>query len=155
MTAAFGLARLSVAAGDYDGAIRPLDEVPATSRHFNTARATAVIALVHGRDPSEVTREQIVEAARRLEQIPDSEPRKARMVLIVLGTALGGMHANPDAAHGSGEPSTLLGFPFTEHGIRTGTERSLRNLARQTRTNRDHRFMLVDLANYVRPDTLF
>lgn len=155
VTAAFGLARLSVAAGDYDGAIRPLDEVPATSRHFNTARATAVIALVHGRDPSEVTREQIVEAARRLEQIPDSEPRKARMVLIVLGTALGWMHANPDAAHGSGEPSTLLGFPFTEHGIRTGTERSLRNLARQTRTNRDHRFMLVDLANYVRPDTLF
>ena len=129
--------------------------MPATSRHFNTARATAIIALVHGRPTSQVTREQIVEAARRLEQIPDTEPRKARMLLIVLGTALGWIHDNPDDAKQDNEPSTLLGFPFTEYGIRTGTERSLRQLARLTRTNRDHRFMLVDLANYVRPNTLF
>lgn len=155
VTAAFGLARLAVAAGEYNAAIRPLDEVPATSRHFNTARATAIIALVHGRPTSQVTREQIVEAARRLEQIPDNEPRKARMLLIVLGTALGWIHDNPDEARQDKEPSTLLGFPFTEYGIRTGTERSLRQLARQTRNNRDHRFMLVDLANYVRPNTLF
>ncbi|MBD4198159.1 serine/threonine protein kinase, partial [Xanthomonas citri pv. citri] len=33
VTAAFGLARLAVAAGDIDAAIQPLDEVPATSRH--------------------------------------------------------------------------------------------------------------------------
>ncbi|WP_374610130.1 tetratricopeptide repeat protein [Gordonia sp. (in: high G+C Gram-positive bacteria)] len=155
VTAAFGLARLAVAAGDIDAAIQPLDEVPATSRHFNTARATAIIALVHGRPTSQVTREQIAEAARRLEQIPDTEPRKARMLLIVLGTALGWIHDNPDDAKQDNEPSTLLGFPFTEYGIRTGTERSLRQLARLTRTNRDHRFMLVDLANYVRPNTLF
>ncbi|SDU74645.1 serine/threonine-protein kinase [Gordonia westfalica] len=155
VTAAFGLARLAVAAGDFDGAIRPLDEVPATSRHFNTARATAIIALVHGRPTSQVTRNQIVEAARRLEQIPDTEPRKSRMLLIVLGTALGWIHDNPEDEGSDKEPSTLLGFPFTEYGIRTGTERSLRQLARQTRNNREHRFMLVDLANYVRPNTLF
>ena len=155
VTAAFGLARLAVAAGDYDAAIRPLDEVPATSRHFNTARATAIIALVHGRPTSQVTRNQIVEAARRLEQIPDPEPRKSRMLLIVLGTALGWIHDNPQEEDSDKEPSTLLGFPFTEYGIRTGTERSLRQLARQTRNNREHRFMLVDLANYVRPNTLF
>ena len=64
VTAAFGLARLAVAAGDIDAAIQPLDEVPATSRHFNTARATAIIALVHGRPTSQVTREQIIEAAQ-------------------------------------------------------------------------------------------
>lgn len=152
VTAAFGMARLAVARGDYDAAIEPLDEVPPTSRHFNTARATAVIALVHGRDPSELRKDQLVEAAKRMEAMPDSEPRKQRLQLIVLGTALGWVHNHPDRA---GEPARLLGFPFTEEGLRTGTEKSLRYLARQTRTNRDHRFLLVDLANYVRPWSLF
>ncbi|MGV9859692.1 serine/threonine-protein kinase PknG [Gordonia sp. NPDC003425] len=152
VTAAFGMARLAVARGDFDAAIEPLDEVPATSRHFNTARATAVIALVHGRDPAEVTKAQLVAAAARMEAMPDSEPRKPRLLLIVLGTALGWVIAHPD---GGGEPKKLLGFPFSEQGLRAGTERSLRQLARATRTNRDHRFMLVDLANYVRPWTLF
>ena len=154
VTAAFGLARLATAAGDVDGAIAPLDEVPSTSRHYNTARATAVLTLVHGRPPGDVRREQITAAARRLESIPDSEPRKQRLLLIVLGTALGWVHAHPDRIDAMSD-ATLLGFPFTEQGLRAGTERSLRALARQTRINRDHRFMLVDLANYVRPYTLF
>lgn len=152
VTAAFGLARLAVARGDFDAAIDPLDEVPATSRHYNTARATAVLALVHGRDPEKVQCRQLVEAARRLEVMPDAEPRKARLQLIVLGTALGWILAHPDEP---GKPARLLGVPFTERGLRAGTERSLRVLARQMRSNRDHRFMLVDLANYVRPDSLF
>ncbi|AZG47499.1 serine/threonine-protein kinase [Gordonia insulae] len=154
VTAAFGLARLAVAAGDADAAIAPLDEVPPTSRHFNTARATAVLALVHGRPIAQVSRAQVVEAARRVGVMPDSEPRKQRLLLIVLGTALGWVHENPDADP-SLQPTTLLGYPFTEQGLRAGTERCLRLLARQTRVNRAHRFMLVDLANYVRPDTLF
>ena len=99
VTAAFGMARLAVARGDYDAAIEPLDEVPATSRHFNTARATAVIALVHGRDPSQLRKDQLVEAAKRMEAMPDSEPRKQRLKLIVLGTALGWVHGHPDEAH--------------------------------------------------------
>lgn len=154
VTAAFGLARLYVAEGDVAAAIEPLDEVPPTSRHYNTARATAVLALVGGRPSEEVTREQLIEAARRMDGIPEIEPRKPRLLLIVLGTALGWVHANPDHDRSAG-PERLLGFPFTEQGLRVGTEKSLRALARQTRTNRDHRFMLIDLANYVRPDTLF
>ncbi|MGW0035219.1 serine/threonine-protein kinase PknG [Gordonia sp. NPDC003376] len=152
VTAAFGLARLAVSRGDFDAAIRPLDEVPPTSRHYNTARATAVLTLVHGRDPKDVERRQIVEAAQRLEVMPDTEPRKARLQLIVLGTALGWILAHPD---NTGGPDRLLEVPFTERGLRAGTERCLRALARQTRSNRDHRFLLVDLANYVRPDSLF
>lgn len=154
VTAAFGLARLTVAAGKVDEAIEPLDEVPPTSRHFNTARATAVLALVHGRPMSTITREHIVEAARRVGVMPESEPRKQRLLLIVLGTALGWVHENPDMDPDL-QPTVLLGYPFTEPGLRAGTERCLRGLARQTRINRDHRFMLIDLANYVRPDTLF
>ena len=124
----------------------------ATRTRPSAARATAVIALVHGRDPSQLRKDQLVEAAKRMEAMPDTEPRKQRLQLIVLGTALGWVHAHPEKA---GEPARLLGFPFTEEGLRTGTEKSLRYLARQTRTNRDHRFLLVDLANYVRPWSLF
>ncbi|HQV17104.1 MAG TPA: tetratricopeptide repeat protein [Gordonia sp. (in: high G+C Gram-positive bacteria)] len=153
ITAAFGLARLNTASGRIAEALEPLDEVPSTSRHYNTARATAVLILVHGRKTEDITREEITEAAARLEQIPETEPRKARLALIVLGTALGWIAAQDDPPT---DPKVkFLGYPFTELGVRRGTESSLRALARQTRSNRDHRFILVDLANYVRPATLF
>ncbi|GAA3026988.1 serine/threonine-protein kinase PknG [Gordonia defluvii] len=151
ITAAFGLARIHLAYGEASAAIIGLDEVPTTSRHYHTARETAVLALVHGRPVSAVTHAQIVEAAQRLQQIPDAEPRKPRIKLIVLGTALGWVLENPP----NEELPDLLGYPFTEYGLRIGTEQSLRELARETRSNRTHRFQLVDLANYVRPATWF
>lgn len=152
ITAAFGLARIHLAYDDVADAIVGLDEVPSTSRHYNTARETAVLALVRGRPISEITHAQIAEAAGRLQQIPDAEPRKPRLQLIVLGTALGWVMENdPD----DDEYPALLGYPFTEFGLRSGTEATLRELARVTRDNRAHRFQLVDLANYVRPATWF
>ncbi|NMO04893.1 protein kinase [Gordonia sp. TBRC 11910] len=151
VTAAFGWARLELAAGNIDEAIAPLDDVPSTSRHYSTARATAILALVHGRPSSEITYDQLTRAAARLERMPESEGYRSRLVLIVLGTALGWLVANPPE-----QPlPDFLGYPFTEAGIRVATEQSLRSLAHQTRNNRAHRFMLVDLANYVRPETLF
>ena len=103
---------------------------PSTSRHYNTARATAVLILVHGRKTEDITREEITEAAARLEQIPETEPRKARLALIVLGTALGWIAAQDDPPT---DPKVkFLGYPFTELGVRRGTESSLRALARQT-----------------------
>lgn len=151
VTAAFGLARLRAAQGNVAGSIKPLDEVPPTSRHYQTAQLSAIVVLFHGRDSSEVSREQIIAAANRLERIPENEPRRRRLALLLLGTALGWVMAHPEME----SSSTILGFPFTELGLRHGTERMLRAQARQTRLNRTHRFMLVDLANYVRPETLF
>ncbi len=151
ITAAFGLARIHLAYGEIAEAIVGLDEVPVTSRHYNTARETAVLALVRGRPVSEVSHAQIVEAAQRLEQIPDGEPRKPRLKLIVLGTALGWVLEHPAEE----DLPDLLGYPFTEYGLRLSTEQSLRDLARETRNNRAHRFQLVDLANLVRPATWF
>ncbi|MFW0789372.1 tetratricopeptide repeat protein [Gordonia sp. CPCC 205333] len=151
VTAAFGWARLELAAGNIEEAIAPLDDVPATSRHYSTARATAILVLVHGRPSEDVTYEHLSKAAQRLEEMPDAELYKARLTLIVLGTALGWVVAHPPA-----EPlPDFLGYPFTEAGLRVATEQTLRRLAHQTRGNRAHRFMLVDLANYVRPETLF
>jgi serine/threonine-protein kinase PknG len=48
----------------------------------------------------------------------------------------------------------ILGFPFTEHGLRLGVEAALRNLARVAPTQR-HRYALVDMANKVRPTSTF
>ncbi|GAA2056495.1 serine/threonine protein kinase PknG [Williamsia deligens] len=151
VTAAFGLARMRFAAGDIAGTVSALDEVPATSRHFTTAACTAVLALVHGRPPDAVTGDQLREAARRLAAMSDAEPRKPRLSIMVLGTALGWLAVNPDRAS---DGVTLLGFPFTEHGLREGLETSLRRLARST-VDRTQRFRLVDLANVIRPRTLF
>ena len=159
VTAAFGLARMLLEDDDHVAAIEPLDEVPTTSRHYGRAQASAILCLVHGRGPNGVTKEELFEAAERLDRLSDEDGRKGRLKLIVLGTTLGWVEAHPDELDTGTDPSqpqeTFLGFPFTEHGLRAGTEQSLRELARQTGTIRAHRFLLVDLANLVRPATLF
>ncbi|GAC58196.1 serine/threonine protein kinase PknG [Gordonia hirsuta DSM 44140 = NBRC 16056] len=157
ITAAFGLARMLIADDQHAEAIEPLDEVPTTSRHYGVAQESAILCLVHGRPPSQVRREELFEAAERLESLRDEDGRLGRLRLIVLGTTLGWIDAHPEEARDpdDGDPPDFLGFPFTDPGLRAGTERSLRELARRTRDNRAHRFLLVDLANLVRPATLF
>ena len=83
--------------------------------------------------------------------MPETEPRKPRLSIMVLGTALGWLAVHPDRAS---DGMSLLGFSFTEHGLREGLEKSLRRLARST-VDRKQRFRLVDLANVIRPRTLF
>ncbi len=43
----------------------------------------------------------------------------------------------------------ILGFPFTQHGLKLGVAASLRGLARVAPTQA-HRYALVDMANTVR-----
>ena len=148
ISAAFGLARSLSAEGDRTGAVHTLDEVPATSRHFTTARLTSAVTLLSGRSTSEITEEQIRDAARRVEALPPTEPRVLQIRALVLGGAMDWLKDN--------EASTnhVLGFPFTEHGLRLGVEASLRSLARVAPTQR-HRYTLVDMANKVRPTSTF
>ncbi len=148
ISAAFGLARSHSAEGDRTGAVRTLDEVPATSRHFTTARLTSAVTLLSGRSTSEITEEQIRDAARRVEALPPTEPRVLQIRALVMGGAMDWLEEN--------EASTnhILGFPFTRHGLRLGVEASLRTLARVAPSQR-HRYTLVDLANRVRPTSTF
>jgi serine/threonine-protein kinase PknG len=148
IAAAFGLARALSAEGDRDGAVRTLDAVPATSRHFTTARLTAAVALLSGRSMSELTEEQIRDAARRVEALPNSEPRVLQIRALVLGTALDWISDH------TASTNHILGFPFTQHGLRLGVEASLRSLARVAPT-RAHRYALIDMANTVRPMSTF
>ena len=129
--------------------MRTLDEVPATSRHFTTARLTSAVTLLSGRSTSEITEEQIRDAARRVEALPATEPRRA-------ADPRAGAGRRDGLARPGDEASTnhILGFPFTEHGLRLGVEASLRTLARVAPTQR-HRYTLVDMANQVRPTSTF
>ncbi len=148
ISAGFGLARAQSAHGDREGAVRTLDQVPATSRHFTTARLTSAVTLLSGRSNSELTEQQIRDAARRVEALPDTEPRVLQLRALVLGTAMDWIADN--------EASTnhILGFPFTQHGLQLGVEAALRALARVAPTQA-HRYALVDMANTVRPMSTF
>jgi serine/threonine-protein kinase PknG len=148
ISAGFGLARAQSVEGDREGAVTTLDEVPVGSRHFTTARLTSAVTLLSGRSAHELSEEQIRDAARRVEALPDTEPRVLQIRALVLGTAMDWIADN------KADPSPILGFGFTDHGLRLGVEASLRSLARVA-TSQVHRYALVDLANEVRPTTTF
>ena len=148
ISAGFGLARAQSVEGDRDGAVTTLDEVPVGSRHFITARLTSAVTLLSGRSAHELTEEQIRDAARRVESLPDTEARVLQIRALVLGTAMDWI-----ATH-QASPQHILGFPFTDRGLRLGVEAALRGLARVT-PSQAHRYALVDLANQVRPITTF
>jgi serine/threonine-protein kinase PknG len=148
ISAGFGLARAQSADGHRDAAVETLDQVPPTSRHFTTARLTSAVTLLSGRSGSEVTEQQIRDAAHRVEALPDTEPRVLQIRALVLGTAMDWLADN------TASTNHILGFPFTEHGLRLGVEASLRGLARVAPTQA-HRYALVDLANNVRPMSTF
>jgi serine/threonine-protein kinase PknG len=148
ISSGFGLARAQSVEGDRAGAVTTLDEVPVGSRHFTTARLTSAVTLLSGRSAHELSEEQIRDAARRVQALPDSEPRVLQIRALVLGTGLDWI------ADHQASPSPILGFPFTDHGLRLGVEASLRSLARVA-TSQAHRYALVDLANEVRPLTTF
>ncbi len=149
ISAAFGLARSRSAGGDRTGAVRTLDDVPPTSRHFTTARLTSAVTLLSGGSRSEITEEQIRDAARRVEALPPTEPRVLQIRALVLGGAMDWLEDHHEAS-----TNHILGFPFTKHGLRLGVEASLRTLARVAPTQR-HRYTLVDMANQVRPTSTF
>jgi serine/threonine-protein kinase PknG len=148
ISAGFGLARAQSAKGERAAAVDTLDQVPATSRHFTTARLTSAVTLLSGRSGTEITEAQIRDSARRVEALPDTEPRVLQIRALVLGTAMDWLADN------TASTNHILGFPFTEHGLQLGVEAALRGLARVAPTQA-HRYALVDLANSVRPTSTF
>jgi serine/threonine-protein kinase PknG len=148
ISAGFGLARAQSVDGAREAAVQTLDQVPPTSRHFATARLTGAVTLLSGRSINEVTEQQLRDAARRVEALPETEPRVLQLRALVLGTAMDWITDH--------EASTnhILGFPFTQYGLQLGVESSLRALARVAPTQA-HRYALVDMANTVRPMSTF
>ncbi|GAA3750671.1 serine/threonine-protein kinase [Streptomyces tremellae] len=154
VSAAFGLARVQLAAGDRDGAVATLESVPEASIHFTAARVAAVRARLRRRIAAEPLLPDLTAAAGQVEalrQLGLDAVRREQLSAEVLGTALdwvisGGRGARPDTA------ATLLGSSLDERGLRFGLERSYRALARLAQRG-EERIELVERANRFRPRT--
>ncbi|MGW0390802.1 tetratricopeptide repeat protein [Streptomyces sp. NPDC003042] len=153
VSAAFGLARVQLAAGDRAGAVRTLESVPEASIHYTAARVAAVRARLRDRSPQEALLGDLaaasdqVEALRRFGLDPQ---RRERLATEVLGSALdwvlsGSRGADPGR-------TSLLGSQLDERGLRFGLERSYRVLARLAQRG-EERIELVERANRFRPRT--
>jgi serine/threonine-protein kinase PknG len=78
VSAAFGLARQRVHAGDRAGAITALDQVPTDSAHFTPAAATAIEILLDGRTPENLDEQTLLDAGKRAAAAPGIDRRRQR-----------------------------------------------------------------------------
>ncbi|WP_024936597.1 serine/threonine-protein kinase [Actinomadura welshii] len=152
INAAFGLARVHLAAGDRRAAVAALDSVPRISIRYVPAQVAAVATTVRGRPPADLSAAELVAAGDRLTALDLDGERRDRLAAEVLEAALGWLLGGPGAAPGT-HGGALFGSPLTEIPLRRLLERTYRELARRTR-DRDECRRLVDSANAVRPRTL-
>ncbi|GLF93655.1 serine/threonine-protein kinase PknG [Streptomyces yaizuensis] len=167
--AAFGLARVRLATGDREGAVRTLESVPEVSIHYTAARVAAVRARLRRRAAGEPLTAELTAAADQvtaLDALGLDPVRRERLTTEVLGTALdwvlsgspGAKPSVPDPSSASGPggapaaPAVLLGSALDERGLRFGLERSFRALARLAQRG-EERIDLVERANRYRPRT--
>ncbi|MBP2476547.1 serine/threonine-protein kinase PknG [Crossiella equi] len=151
VSAAFGLARLHLRAGDRGAAVAVLDEVPQVSRYYDPARIAAVRVRLATLGRDRPSAQDILDAAHRLPllYLDDGAPQgsaRTRLTAVVQAVAL----RNKDFAALDG--TEALGEQPTEDSVRRGLERTGRALAGYAPTPADAA-RLVDLANAVRPRT--
>nr|WP_225992578.1 serine/threonine-protein kinase [Actinomadura montaniterrae] len=150
LTAAFGLARVHLAAGRRAAAVRALDAVPKISIRYVPAQIAAVATAVRGRPPADLTAAELVAAGERLEGLDLDDERHDRLAAEILEAALDWLPAGSgDGARGG----ALMGAPLAETPLRRRLERTYRELARRSRDRGESR-LLIDSANAVRPRTL-
>jgi serine/threonine-protein kinase PknG len=154
ISAAFGVARACLAAGDRPAAIAAVAAVPETSSHHAAAQIVAIRLLVAGGDT--VSGSDVHEAGERLVKLSLDDLRREQLTLEILHAALGlvsGTTAGGTAR--SGAPAgyaPILGCEPDERALRFGLERGYRALASLT-PDAARRVELVDMANHVRPRT--
>ncbi|MER5971398.1 tetratricopeptide repeat protein [Streptomyces sp. NPDC002055] len=159
VSAAFGLARVRLAAGDRPGAVASLESVPEASIHYTAARVAAIRARLRQRSAREPLLDDLTAAAGQVERLRDfglDAVRRERLATEVLGAALdwvlSGRHGAPPEGAVPGEYGSLLGSSLDERGLRFGLERSYRVLARLAQRG-EERIELVERANRLRPRT--
>jgi len=147
VSAAFGLARIRLAAGDRAAAVSVLGQVPETSSHHLAAQVAAIRALIAG-DPAGLSVADVTDAGRRLERLRLDATLRQSLEGQILRAALGVVQAGNVSVS-----DRLLDCELTDRGLRFGMERNYRALARLAGSRSD-RIALVDLANDIRPRTL-
>ncbi|WP_443054481.1 tetratricopeptide repeat protein [Streptomyces sp. NBC_00683] len=162
VSAAFGLARVQIAAGDRVGAVRTLESVPESSIHYTAARVAAVRARLRERVPQDPLIDDLLAAADQVTALKGyglDAVRREQLSTEVLGTALDWVLSGSPTAQSpataspaTAGPRTLLDSELDERGLRFGLERSYRMLARLAQRG-DERIELVERANRFRPRT--
>ncbi|WP_406066574.1 serine/threonine-protein kinase PknG [Streptomyces sp. NBC_01077] len=154
VSAAFGLARVQLAAGDRIGAVQTLESVPEASIHYTAARVATVRARLRRRPAWEPLGADLTAAAAQVSALQGfglDAVRREQLSTEVLGTALDWvLSGSPGAEPGGG--ALLLGSELDERGLRFGLERSYRVLARLAQRG-EERIELVERANRFRPRT--
>jgi serine/threonine-protein kinase PknG len=151
ISAAFGLARTCLAAGDRPAAIAALAAVPPTSSHHAAAQIAAVRILVSGDGQGGVSGDDLRQADGRLGQLAIDDVRRQQLTVDILRAALDWCTSGQPSGQGPAQP--ILGCEPNARAVRFGLERSYRALARLT-PDEDRRIDLVDMANAIRPRTL-
>ena len=147
VSAAFGLARVRLAAGDPAGAIGVLATVPETSSHHVAAQVVAFRARISGRSAAGLSLAELTQAGRQLQSLRLDVASKESLTAELLLAALGWVAAAKAPAG-----QRLLDWELTERSLQFGLEQTYRSLARLVSAE-DRRIQLVDLANDVRPWT--
>jgi len=148
VSAAFGLARARLAAGDGPGAVAVLTAVPDTSTHHLAAQVAAVrIQIMARRDQTKAAADDLRAAGGRIGRLKLDAALQEQLTAEVLQAALDSVTGGVALAGGE-----LLGCEPSERALRFGLERSYRALARLAQDRR-RRIELVDMANDVRPRT--
>ncbi|MFF7634285.1 tetratricopeptide repeat protein [Kitasatospora sp. NPDC008050] len=148
VSAAFGLARVSLAAGDRSGAVRTLESVPETSSHYTAARVAGIRARLRERSGTEPLGADLAASSTQLSALGLDDRRREELSVEVLHAALGwtlsGKPGDPEV--------TVLGHGTAERDLRFALERSYRVLARLAERPAA-RIELVEQANRTRPRT--
>ncbi|MFF4396948.1 tetratricopeptide repeat protein [Streptomyces sp. NPDC001480] len=158
VSAAFGLARVQLAAGDRRDAVRTLESVPESSIHYTAARVAAVRARLRQRTATAADTpflEDLTAAAAQVEalQAYGLDPaRRERLSAEVLGSALDWILSGGEGTQPAAGGRVLLGSGLDERGLRFGLERAYRTLARLA-PGGEERIDLVERANRYRPRT--
>ncbi|MPY80732.1 MAG: protein kinase [Actinophytocola sp.] len=155
VSAAFGLARVYLAQGVRDDAVRVLESIPLSSAHHTAAQVAAIktktrIGTSSAKGAIAVAERDLVDASERLERLTLDAERRALLAAEVLEAAYGWVRHSGGNRSGS---ALVIGCQLTEREVRFGLERCYRALARLS-TSTEQRIALVDKANAIRPRTL-
>ncbi|MCM3885833.1 tetratricopeptide repeat protein [Frankia sp. R82] len=150
-SAAFGLARLRLAAGDRTGALEAYRRVSPTPGDHVQSRIHLVRALGSaGDDPATPNLAGLRSASAILADLDLPAATRAELTRDLLTDALRLLRSGAQAP----DPGTeIAGTPLQPVPVRLGLEHAYRTLARHAPT-RTERHRLVDLANRIRPRTL-
>ncbi|MFV0461632.1 MAG: tetratricopeptide repeat protein [Nostocoides sp.] len=139
--AAFGIARLRMAAGDTDQAVRAWEQVPTSSRGYGEARRLRARALL---ETAGTNLAALGQAYAAMDGIRLDATERENFNAEVLQRALA-VVGDDDLS-----PQTVGPFPARPRELRAALENSYRVLAREA-TDASQRHALVDQANAVRP----